>query len=180
MVPGLLLFRKAFVKLVLKTMKRRILRRVLPGMAAGLALCCTLSCAAQGAAQDRGYWRAESETATRITGDISISNTRLSINFLAFPLVKVRRLTPAETSAAFDADVNNNPSGTLYRLNIPAGRRFLHRNTLCGTEDTEWMATYVSGKTLQVAFFSGDTQPVFTMAALPNSMTLCGSFTYIR
>ncbi|HEU5351788.1 MAG TPA: hypothetical protein VFU55_09335 [Terracidiphilus sp.] len=157
-------------------MKRRIPQRILSAAVAVLAVAFALRCAAQ----DRGYWRAESETATRITGDIYLSGTRLNINFLAFPLVQVRRLTPAETGAAFDADVNTDPSGTLYRLNIPAGRRLLHHNTLCGTEDTEWMATYVSGKTLQVAFFSGDTQPVFTMAALPNSMTLCGSFSYFR
>ena len=68
----------------------------------------------------------------------------------------------------------------LYRLRVPAERRFLHKNTLCGTEDTQWMATYVAGKSLRVAFFSGDNTPVFTFEAISSSTDLCGTFTYYR
>lgn len=131
-------------------------------------------------AQDRGYWRASTSTARLITGDIAISNSRLTINFLSFPIVQARRLKPAEASAVFDADVNAGIEGTLYRLNIPAGRRFLHHNTLCGDEDTHWMATYVAGHSMQVAFFSGDAEPVFKFGVIQNSPELCGVYTYAR
>jgi len=141
-----------------------------------LALACAVSCAAQ----DKGYWRAASNTAESITGDIALSNSKVTIDFSGFPLVAVRALKPAEVSAVFDADVNANPSGALYRVSIPATKRFLHHNTLCGDEDTDWMATFVSGKELQVAFFSGSDSPVFTMDAISHSTALCGTYFYSR
>ena len=131
-------------------------------------------------AQDRGYWRAASSNAAAITGDIAISPSKVIINFYGYPIVQARRLKPAEVSSVFDADVNAAIEGTLYRLSIPANKRFLHRNTLCGDEDTHWMATYVSGRSMQVAFFSGDTEPVFKFGAIQNSPALCGTFTYVR
>ncbi len=65
-------------------------------------------------------------------------------------------------------------------MNIPGGQRFLHKNTLCGGEDTKWMATYVTGHTLNVAFFSGDDMPVFTFDTISKSTDLCGTFGYER
>ena len=132
------------------------------------------------AAQDRGYWRAASSNAASITGDIALSNAKVIINFTAFPFVQVRRLNPAEASSVFDADVNAGIEGTLYRLRIPADKKFLHHNTLCGDEDTKWMATYVSGKSMQVAFFSSDTEPVFKFGAIQNSPSLCGVYSFVR
>ena len=70
-------------------------------------------------AQDKGYWRAASNTANSITGDISISDAKITINFTAFPLVQARSLAPAEVSAVFDADVNDGGTGTLYRVTVP-------------------------------------------------------------
>jgi hypothetical protein len=144
--------------------------------AALLILLCCLPCRAQ----DRGPWFAASSTAKAITGDIDIGESKITINFAAFPLARIRDLTPPEVSAAFDADVNAGRTGVLYRLTIPATRRFLHHNTLCGTADTEWMATYVSGRTVQVAFFSGSEAPNFTFDAIAKSTDLCGTFTYAR
>ena len=141
-----------------------------------LALACSLTCSAQ----DRGYWRAASSTANAITGDISVAASKVTIDFFVFPLVQARTLTPAEVAAAFDADVNAGFTGSLYRVTVPASRRLLHKNTLCGTEDTQWMATYVSGRTLQVAFFSGQNMPVFTFDALRDSTDLCGTYAYAR
>jgi len=131
-------------------------------------------------AQDRGYWRAASTNAKAITGDIDIGELKLTIDLTTYPLASIRTLSTAEVGAAFDADVNVGGNGTLYRLRVPAATRFLHKNTLCGTEDTEWMATYVSGRNLEVAFFSGADAPVFTVDALANSYDLCGTFTYAR
>jgi len=131
-------------------------------------------------AQEQGYWRAASTNAKSITGDITISETRITINFAPFTIASIRALKTAEVAAVFDADVNSGVQGTLYRLSIPSERRFLHKNTLCGTSDTEWMATFVTGRNLKVAFFSGENVPVLTIDALSNSMDVCGSFTYTR
>jgi hypothetical protein len=144
--------------------------------AAFLLIAGALSCAAQ----DRGYWRAASYDAATITGDVTIGETKLSINFVNFALAPIRSLKPVEVSAVFDADVNAGINGQLYRIHIPAATRFMHRNTLCGAEDTEWMATYVVGHNLYVAFFSGTTAPVFTVDAMANSPDRCGNFTYAR
>jgi hypothetical protein len=151
-------------------------KRMLLAAAIVLVLAGSLACVAQ----DRGYWRAASTNANAITGDIGISDTKVSINFVKFLIERVRSLHTTEVAAAFGADVNGSDTGALYHLNVPAGRRFLHHSTLCGSEDTQWMATYVSGRTLQVAFFSGSDAPVFTMDALANSVDLCGRYTYVR
>ena len=137
------------------------------------------SCVA-GAAQEKGYWRAASSTAVSITGDISISDAKVTINFASFPVAQIRQLEAAEVSAVFDADVNGGGSGNLYRLNISGSRRFLRHNTLCGTEDVQWMVTYVLNKDLRIALFSGSSQPVFQFDSLRNSTSLCGTFSYAR
>ncbi len=136
--------------------------------------------AGQARAQDQGYWRAASTNATSITSDIAIGKEKVTIDFLMYPLAPIRTLKPVEVSAVFDADVNAGISGMLYRLRVPARQHFLHKSTLCGDEDTQWMATYVTGKTLEVAFFSGDDMPVFTFDAISKSTDLCGTFAYSR
>lgn len=131
-------------------------------------------------AQEAGAWRASSSTAESITGDIAISDAKLFINFSAFPASRIRALESGEVSAVFDADSSTGVRGNLYRLNIPGSKKFMHHNTLCGSEDTQWMATYVEGRTLHVAFFSGQKMPVFTRDAISNSTDLCGTFSYAR
>ncbi|WP_433967624.1 hypothetical protein [Tunturiibacter gelidiferens] len=131
-------------------------------------------------AQEKGYWRAESSTAQSITGDIGFSGEKMSINFTGFVIAQIRSLEPGEVSAVFDADSSGGGSGNLYRLNIPAAKKFLHKNTLCGTEDVQWMATYVVGRSLKIAFFSGPKMPVFTLTEIGNSTDLCGTFSYVR
>jgi len=146
----------------------------------GAAILGALILSAPGRAQDAGYWRAASSNALAITGDLRIAGTKLFINFAGFTIAQIRTLQPAEASALFDLDPNPPGNGNLYRLDVPGGERFLHHNTLCGTEDTRWMATYVSGHTLQVAFFSGDGMPVLTFEALSKATNLCGTFSYSR
>jgi hypothetical protein len=133
-----------------------------------------------GAQEDRGYWMAASNNAKAITGDLNIGELKVAINFASFPLAPIRRLKPAEVSAVFDADVNAGIEGSLYRLKISPYQRFLHKNTLCGSEETQWMATYVTGRNMQVAFFSGDDEPLFTFDAVQHSSALCGTFVYAR
>ena len=130
--------------------------------------------------QDKGYWRAASNTAASITGDIGIAAATMTLNFKKYPLASIRSLQPAEVSAAFDADASTAGPGTLYRLRVPAWVRLLKHNTLCGTDDAEWMATYAAGKSLQVAFFSGADEPKFSFDAIANSTHLCGTYSFVR
>jgi len=132
------------------------------------------------AAQEKGNWRAASSTAQSITGDVTLADEKISINFYGFTIARIRSLEPGEASAVFDADSNVGGNSSLYRLSIPASKKFMHRNTLCGAEDTQWMATYVAGHSLHLAFFSGQKVPVFTPDAIANSTDLCGTFSYVR
>ena len=145
-----------------------------------LALALLLTFALSSTAQDKGLWRADSQNAKSITGDIAIADAKITMNFLSWPLAEIRVLKPVEISAVFDADSNVAQAGNLYRLSIAGGQRFLHKNTLCGTEDTQWMATYLEGRTLHVAFFSGANMPVFTFEAISKSTDVCGTFSYSR
>jgi hypothetical protein len=151
-------------------------KTTLLGVAAGLLCTCSLSLSAQ----DKGYWRATSSNASAITGDLGISDDKLSINFTMFTLAEIRKLEPAEAVALFSAESGVPGAGNLYRLNIPAAKRFLHHNTLCGSEQTQWMATYATGRELRVAFFSGTKMPELTPDAIANSTDLCGTFLYGR
>jgi hypothetical protein len=145
-----------------------------------LAFGAVFGAAAARAQEDRGLWKSASTDARAITGDIAIGETKVTLNFLTFPLAQIRRLKPVEVSAVFDADVNAGIEGTLYRLHVPAAQYITKKNTLCGGEITQWMATYVTGRTLKVAFFSGDDMPVFTFDAMQNTTTLCGTYAYER
>ncbi len=130
-------------------------------------------------AQDQGAWRAASQNAKAITGDLALSGDRIYINFERYTMADIRGLTPAEAAALFGEE-NGAGSGKLYRLSIPADKKFLHKNTLCGTDETQWVVTFAAGKTLQVAFFSGSSMPVLTPEAIGNSASLCGTYTYVR
>lgn len=144
--------------------------------AAALAACVSV-CFAQ---EDRGLWYPASSNAVTVTGDVTVGEAKVTINFATFPLVKVRRLKPVEVSSVFDADVRAGIEGTLYKLQIPPNKTFLKRNTLCSDDATQWMATYASGRNLKVAFFSGDDPPEFTFDAMQKSSALCGVFVYAR
>lgn len=147
------------------------------GLMTALAM---MACCVPVAAQEKGMWRAVSSTSKAITGDLAFSGEKIAINYLSFPIARIRSLQPAELSAAFDPVESAGGNGSLYRLNVPAATKFLHRNTLCGGEDTQWMATYVDGRSLRIAFFSGQTVPVFTLEAIGSSTDLCGTFAYTR
>ena len=140
----------------------------------------TLSGAIPGIAQERGNWRPASKTAQSVTGDIAFGNEKLMINFLSIAIAQIRPLTPAEIPAVFDGADATTGTGHLYRLSVPGDKRFLHKNTLCGSDETQWMATFVSGKELNLAFFSNATPPVFTLEAISSNANLCGTYTYTR
>jgi len=130
------------------------------------------------AAQEKGNWRAANQTAKSITGDVQISNEKIAINFATFTIAEIRSLTAAEMGAVSGDEASG--SGNLYRLSVPATQKFLKKNTLCGSDETQWMATFVAGKSLRIVLFSGASMPVFTAEALTNSPNLCGTFDYVR
>lgn len=140
-----------------------------------LALFATLSATAQ----EAGYWRAASSTARSITGDLGFGSAAIAINFANYSFFRARTLKPEEIAATFSTEKVEG-QGSLFRITIPGGKLFLHKNTLCGKEDVHWMTTYVAGRDLQVAFFSGSTPPVLTAEAFSNSTDLCGTFSYTR
>jgi len=131
------------------------------------------------AAQESGPWRASSSNARAITGDIGFTPLKFTINFTSFTIAQIRSLKADEARAVFNPD-NPVGAGNIFRVDIPADKRFLHKNTLCGSDATQWIVTYAQGRDLQVAFFSGVTPPVLTVDALNNATNLCGVFSYIR
>ena len=145
-----------------------------------LVLSALLLCTLTGFAQEKGNWRAVSKTARAITGDVRLSNEHVLIDFTSYTIAQIRTLKPQEAASAFVDDAAPNGTGNLYRLSIPGNKKFLGKNTLCGGEDTQWMASYVTGKTLQLAFFSGETMPVLTPEAVATATNLCGTFMYSR
>ncbi|MEO6924827.1 MAG: hypothetical protein ABI142_13450, partial [Bryocella sp.] len=112
-------------------------------------------------AQEKGDWRPVSTNARSITGEIFFTGPKLVINFAAFTLAEIRPIAADEARALFDPETEG--AGNLYRVEIPAERRFLHKNTLCGSEPTQWAITYVTGKTLHLAFFTEPSIPTITM-----------------
>ncbi len=148
---------------------------LLQGIAGAVLVFCMTA-----AAQDKGYWRASSSTAQSITGDVALSDEKIAINLSNFAIAHIRALNSEEVGAVFNPDNIARASGNLYRLSIPSSKRFLKKNSLCGSEDTQWMVTYVSGRSLQIAFFSGQKPPVFASDAIANSTDLCGTFSYGR
>ena len=151
-------------------------QRIMVATVAGVVLVCSLSCVAQ----DKGEWHPASTTTYNMTGDIMIASTNMTINVSKYPLTPIRKLTPAEVGAVFDADTNAGIGGNLYSVRVPPGVYMTGGSPLCGSEVIRWMATYVSGRKLRVAFFSGEDAPVFTFDAISNSTALCGTYAYTR
>jgi hypothetical protein len=139
----------------------------------------TLASAASVFAQESGPWRASSSNARAITGDIVFSANSVAINFNGFTIAQIRSIKTEEVRALFNPD-NPIGGGNLFRVDIPADKKFLHHNTLCGSDSAQWIVTYAQGRDLQVAFFSGATPPVLTFDSLNNSPAICGVFSYVR
>ncbi len=139
-----------------------------------------LACCVSAAAQELGPWRAANTPAVSITGDVAFAETKLAIDFSSFPIARIRDLEPGEVSSVFDVDSSVGARGSLYRLSIPASKKFLHKTSICGSEDTQWVAAFVSGRNLHLAFFSGEKMPVFKPEVIANSTDMCGTFLYAR
>ena len=71
-------------------------------------------------------------------------------------------------------------AGNLYRVQISSDKKFIRKNSLCGGDETDWVVTWVSGKQLNVAMFSGGAIPTLTPDALASTQRLCGTYMYTR
>ena len=58
---------------------------------AGVVCCLAARVCAQ---EDRGLWSAASTNAHAITGDVTIGEAKVTLNFITFPLAQIRRLKP--------------------------------------------------------------------------------------
>lgn len=158
----------------------RSLRRTAVRTALALSPALLIAVAVPAQQQEEGLWRASSQTARAITGDVAFAPNRLTMNFLAFPISRIRALGNEEIDAAFSPDPGAQGNGSLFRLNIPSSQKFLHKNTICGSDDATWLATFLSGRTLALKFFSGQKPPDLSPEALANSSDLCGTYIYSR
>jgi hypothetical protein len=147
------------------------------GWICGLMLVCSIAGAQQ---QEKGNWRAMSKTAYSITGDVAFGDEKISINFAHYAIAQIRALTATEVSAIFGPETNETGPGNLYRISVAGDKKFVNKNTLCGGEETQWLVTFVYGKTLRMAFFSGAKMPEPTGEAMINATNLCGTFDYVR
>ncbi len=146
-----------------------------------LALALALGASAQDkVVQDKGTWRADSKTAVSITGDVTLGGEKVTIDFATFPIAEIRTLKDAEAVALFPVEPGTVGNGNVYRVSIPAAQKFQHKNTLCGGDETDWMVSFASGRSLQLAFFSGKKMPEISAEALATNSSLCGTFTYSR
>jgi len=140
-----------------------------------------LVCPIAGAQQlEKGNWRAASKTAYSVTGDVAFGDEKISINFAHYAIAQIRTLTATEVSAIFAPETDDTGPGNLYRISVPGDKKFVGKNTLCGGEETQWLVTFVAGKTLRMAFFSGAKMPELTGEAMVNATNLCGTYMYVR
>lgn len=139
-----------------------------------------LLCHVVSSAQEKGAWRPANTAAKGITGDVAFAGQKIAIDYTSFTIAQIRELTPSEAKAAFTLPDDADGSGNLFRTSIPAGKTFLHHNTLCGSEETQWVVTWVAAHRLQLAFFSGTQMPVLTVDGLANATALCGTYAYVR
>ena len=155
-------------------------KRIKVAATAGVIVTCIACGAANANAQDTGHWRSATHRTEVMTGELTIAPENVTIYQSKFPMTFVRKLTPAEVGAVFDADTNAGIGGKLYSMHVPPRVYYAGGDLICGNEFIRWMATYVAGRTLQIAFFSGDDVPVFTFDTIANSTALCGTYVYTR
>jgi len=114
-------------------------------------------------------WSATSTTAMAITGDITLSPTRLSAAGKSFPLAI------AADDPAFGTTTGPVPARIL-KVTRPADPVLLRGNRLCGSP-VRWIVVYRSdaGRSLNLAAFTGEARPTGE-----SGPSLCGTFLYGR
>ena len=115
-------------------------------------------------------WSATSRTAMAITGDITLSPTKLVMARRAVLPLKV------DSDTKTFATNTGNQAARILRVTKPANPKLLNGNSLCGTP-VRWIAVYRSngGRDLNLAAFSNSRRPTGE-----SDTGLCGTFLYSR
>ena len=130
------------------------------------------------AAQENRTWHATSTTARSITGDVTLANAKMAINYSSWPIAQIRALQPSRTrSAAFDLD--GTPEGTGILSGWTSRRKAVSssKNTLCGGRRCA-VDGHLRGGSQPAAGVSsrGRRMPVLTGEAMVDGTNLCGTF----
>lgn len=135
-----------------------------------LVMLASLGIATAAAAAGVEHWSATSNTAMAITGDITLSPTRLAMAGKSLPLAV------AADVPAFGTSLNGPRPARILKVTRPADPKLLNGNTLCGAP-ARWIAVYRTdaGKSLNMAVFSSVAQPTGE-----DDKGLCGTFLYSR
>ena len=131
-------------------------------------------------AQEDGPWRAASTNARAITGRYRLLSTKVHHQLHHFHHQPRSVRSKLRRSSRSSTPISPRAAAISSASTFQPIRRFLHKNTLCGSESTQWIVTYAQGRSLQVALFSGSTPPVLTVDALNDPSNLCGIFSYVR
>lgn len=134
------------------------------------AITAALSATVASASPGTERWSATSSTAMAITGDISLSPTRL-----VMAGGRVLPLTVDSDTKRFTTPTGNQ-AARLLRVTRPANPTLRNGNRLCGAP-VRWIAVYRSnqGRDLNLAAFSGTARPTGEAGT-----GLCGTFLYSR
>jgi uncharacterized RDD family membrane protein YckC len=133
-------------------------------------------------------WMPHSDSATWVTGPILMSTTGISIKNIIYPLTLTRPLKGNELESAaqiFHLQSSQDDEGWLFRANISSATRLINDNTLCGTDDAQWLIAVVTPdgpsttRELHLMFFSGDSEPAI-QPGLEKSSKECSSFVYFH
>ncbi|MBN8809410.1 MAG: hypothetical protein J0I47_14405 [Sphingomonas sp.] len=114
-------------------------------------------------------WSATSTTAMAITGDITLSPTRLVANGKVFPLVVAADVTDFASTTGPQA-------ARILRVTKPVNPVLRNGNRLCGSP-VRWIAVYRTdrGRNLNLSAFSGVRRPTGETGT-----GTCGTFLYSR
>jgi hypothetical protein len=83
------------------------------------------------------HWAATSDTATSITGDVTLYSAHISVDGKSVPIRKVHNIPIADPAGY-------NGLATLYRVSPPVNPVLLHGNRLCGTNPISYVLIWHS------------------------------------
>ena len=79
----------------------------------------------------------------RVTSPSAMKSSRSTLS--PFPSRSIHALKLDEMNAVFAADgpdgLEPKTTGNLFRISIPGDKKFLHKNTLCGSEEVTWVVS---------------------------------------
>ena len=126
-------------------------------------------------------WSPVSNTAESITGPIETSPGTIRLAGRIVPLNLAHALAGQqlkEAAALFPITPTASTAAAIYRVSIPASLALKNKNTICGKQTATWLVLINTDADLDLAVFSGPSQPNLTPAVVSNSTSLCGTLIY--